>query len=122
MRILADECVSGQLVAALRRDKHDVLWMKEIRPGEPDAEVLARSHSDSRILLTEDQGFGQLAIRLNEPTYGVVIVAMPDLMAGEVARIVCRVLGGLGERVVGQLTIIEAGRVRQRSLLHTEQH
>jgi hypothetical protein len=50
VRFLADECVSRQIITALREERHDVLWMKDVQPGESDVEVLARSHLESRIL------------------------------------------------------------------------
>ena len=40
MRFLADENMPGPVVAALRTQNHDVLWIKECRPGASDAIVV----------------------------------------------------------------------------------
>jgi len=90
--------------------------MKEVQPGASDPDVLELSHSESRILITEDHGFGRLAIALKEPAYGIAIIAMPALGATPLAKIACRVLSEMEDQLVGQLTIVEAGRVRQRHL------
>ncbi|WP_246700373.1 DUF5615 family PIN-like protein [Rhodopseudomonas sp. WA056] len=58
MRWLADECVPASLVAALRADGHDVLYVAEMAAGLSDAEVVTMAASDGRLLLTEDNGFG----------------------------------------------------------------
>ncbi|MDQ3753667.1 MAG: DUF5615 family PIN-like protein [Acidobacteriota bacterium] len=40
MNVLADESVERQIVERLRQDGHDVLYVAEMEPGIPDAEVL----------------------------------------------------------------------------------
>ncbi len=40
MNILVDECVDQQIVARLRSDGHDVLYIAEMDPGIDDDEVL----------------------------------------------------------------------------------
>jgi hypothetical protein len=40
MRILADACIAGSLVQALRAANNDVLYMMEGPPGIDDAEIL----------------------------------------------------------------------------------
>jgi predicted nuclease of predicted toxin-antitoxin system len=118
VRLLLDECVSGPVVARLRAAGHDCRWIAEVAPGEADPSVLQFSVEERRIVITEDWGFGELAIRQGKPAYGVVIVAMPQL-AGDIDTIADLLLHRLTEQeesLIGKLTIIEAGRVRQREL------
>jgi len=63
MRFLADEDFLGDAVTALRAAGHDVLWIRTDAPGITDQEVLSRSLSDARVLLTFDKDFGELAWR-----------------------------------------------------------
>jgi predicted nuclease of predicted toxin-antitoxin system len=118
VRFLVDQCVSRPIVERLRREEHDVLWITEIRPGEDDQKILDQSFSESRILLTEDWDFGELAIRFNQRALGVVIVALPALGGSieTIAETVAVRMTELGEGLVGKLTILEPGRVRQRQL------
>jgi hypothetical protein len=53
-----------------------------------------------------------------KPAYGVVIVAMPQLARDieTIADLLAHRLTELEESLIGKLTIIEAGRVRQRNL------
>ena len=75
MRILADENCPRQLVELLRLNGHDVLWTSSEFAGAADHIVLARATADSRILLTFDKDFGELAFRHGLPSIcGVVLV------------------------------------------------
>jgi predicted nuclease of predicted toxin-antitoxin system len=122
VRFLVDECISRRIVQRLIVEDHDVVWIAETRPGEADGDVLNRSWSDSRILLTEDWDFGELAIRFRRPAFGIVIIAVPQFRGDldRVAESLVRRLMDLGDVMLGKLTIMEPGRVRQRDLLHSD--
>jgi predicted nuclease of predicted toxin-antitoxin system len=119
MRFLADECFVGQVVRQLRLQGHDVAWVREDAAGASDEEVLNRSHAESRILLTHDWDFGELAVRLEKPAIGIVIVAASALAGNEheAAIVVTRRLIEQGRALKDVLTIMEAGRMRQRKLV-----
>ena len=63
MRSLADECVAAPLVAFLRAGGHDVLYIAEAAAGLSDGDVIALSLREQRLLLTEDNDFGDLVFR-----------------------------------------------------------
>lgn len=103
----------------LRREGHDVLWINEILPGGSDDDVLELSFAQSCILLTEDWDFGELVVRHGRRALGVVIVALPAIGGSlkPAAETVAEELNELGENLLGNLTILEPGRVRQRRIL-----
>jgi predicted nuclease of predicted toxin-antitoxin system len=74
MKLLADECCDAALVAALRVDSHDVLFVVESTPGSTDDEVLRQAYAEGRILLTEDKDFGELVYRLKRPARGIILL------------------------------------------------
>jgi predicted nuclease of predicted toxin-antitoxin system len=63
VRWLVDECVDAALAARLREAGHDVVYMSDVAPRAPDAEVIERAHGEDRLLLTEDKDFGDLVFR-----------------------------------------------------------
>ena len=71
MKLLLDTCVWGGVVEPLRRAGHEVDWSGnwEVDPG--DEEILARAFSASRILVTLDKDFGELAIVRGLPHSGI---------------------------------------------------
>jgi predicted nuclease of predicted toxin-antitoxin system len=56
--ILAYEGLNGNLVAALRNEGYEIVWVKETNAGIADDEVIALAKENSRILITEDKDFG----------------------------------------------------------------
>ncbi len=74
MKLLADECCDALLVEGLRHDGHDVRYVTEFAPGEPDESILQQAAAQERILLTEDKDFGELVVRLGLPAYGIVLL------------------------------------------------
>jgi predicted nuclease of predicted toxin-antitoxin system len=74
MRILADENFPEAAVEALRHAGHDVRWVRTEAPGISDREVLARAQADTRIVVTFDKDFGELAFRFGLPAdCGVIL-------------------------------------------------
>jgi predicted nuclease of predicted toxin-antitoxin system len=61
MRFLANENFPGAAVSVLKFAGHDVVWVRTTAPGTSDPEVLAWAARESRILLTFDKDFGELA-------------------------------------------------------------
>jgi predicted nuclease of predicted toxin-antitoxin system len=61
MRFLAHENIPRVAVTALNAGGHDVVWVRSAAPGTPDSDVLAWASRESRILLTFDKDFGELA-------------------------------------------------------------
>ena len=77
MRFLADENIPLYLVAALRRDGHDVVRVDARAPERNDEQVLARATADDRTLITMDTDFGELVFRVGVPAdSGVILLRM----------------------------------------------
>lgn len=62
MTFLADENIPASLVRALADDYHDVVEVRTIASGISDMEVMRIAHEESRIILTFDKDFGEIAV------------------------------------------------------------
>ena len=83
MRLLADENIPKLAVEALRDRGHDVAWVRQDAPGIPDQEVLSLGQDESRLLITCDKDFGELAFRHGLPAeHGVVLFRQPAGVRG----------------------------------------
>ena len=67
MLFLADEDFPGIGVRWLRDAGHDVIWARTHMPGKADSELLAAAQRDSRVVLTCDKDFGELAFHSSLP-------------------------------------------------------
>lgn len=93
MRILANETFPGEAVDALRDRGHDMAWVRMDAPGSTDAEVLARAQAESRLLVTLDKDFGELAFRALHPAAkGIVLFRLSAPSPGRFARAVVAAL------------------------------
>ncbi len=77
MRFLADENCDQRLLEALRSAGHDVLSMRDLAAGSDDDEVLSHALGGTRVLLTEDKGFGELVHRQSLQSPGVILFRVP---------------------------------------------
>jgi len=116
MRFLADECCDAALVDALRGDGHDVLYAIESLQGATDDDLLARTVSERRILLTEDKDFGELVYRLRRPAHGIVLLRFDVAdRAWKVPRL-RYLLEQEAERLPDAFVVLEVDKVRIRPL------
>jgi predicted nuclease of predicted toxin-antitoxin system len=74
VRWLGDECVEAGLVARLRAESHDVLYVADALAGATDAEIIEGGAANQRLLLTVDKDFGDLVFRRARRVPGVVLL------------------------------------------------
>ena len=79
MTFVADEGVDGAVVAELRSEGYDVLYVADMSPGISDDEVLNRANGKQALLVTEDKDFGELVFRLGRIHKGVVLLRLNGL-------------------------------------------
>src|SRR5690349_20144869 len=74
MQLLANENIPASVVQDLRARGHDVFSVKESMRGAEDPEILSRAQAESRVLLTQDKDFAELAFRSGLPAQCGVIL------------------------------------------------
>lgn len=111
-RLLANENVPANAVAALRSDGHDVSWMRDVGPGSPDDQVLALARAEDRVPLTFDKDFGELAFHRGQvATPGVILLRPRPRSPDYLARFAQAVLAQ--DHVWhGHFAVAEEGRLR----------
>jgi predicted nuclease of predicted toxin-antitoxin system len=93
-----------------------VAWICTEAPGSPDRDVLARAVKQSRILLTFDKDFGELALHEGLPAIcGIVLFRLPMPASSEVGRFIINILNSRSDWI-GHFSVIEPGRLRMRPL------
>lgn len=112
----ADECVAGRIVAGLRRHGLDVADAKEVCQGDTDDRALALAAMAGRVLITEDRGFGELAIRHHQKAVGIIVIALYAMASGVRERYAVDRIVEIAGQSLGNLMIIEPGRIRTRPL------
>jgi predicted nuclease of predicted toxin-antitoxin system len=114
MRFLANENFPGDAVGRLAEAGHDIVWIRTTAPGSKDQDILAWAARESRVLLTFDQDFGELAWRAALPrSCGIILFRIPMPTAVDVGRIVAMRVGERNDWA-GHFSVIQPGRIRMR--------
>ena len=71
-KFLANENVPGAAVHAAQQAGIDLTWVRDTSPGSDDESVLAVAKTGSRVVVTFDKDFGELAFR-KYPNWGQVL-------------------------------------------------
>jgi len=116
MRFLADENVSRHVVEILRAAGHEVMAVSAATPGADDTAVLAAADREGRILITEDRDFGELVVRQRLGVRGLILLELDRLSNAMEAALVTSVATAHGDKLAGNLLVIEPVRVRVRPL------
>lgn len=121
MRLLADENIFGPIVTALRGAGDDVVWARDLYSGFDDDVLLAIAFAENRIVVSEDRDFGELVYKLRLPAVGIVMAKVADLAGTLDAKgiEIAGVITAYADRLIGCMTVIEPGRVRQSPLPST---
>ena len=116
MRILANENFPEEAVAAFRKRKHDVVWIRTEAPGSSDQEVLSQACIGARLIVTFDKDFGELAFRSKLPAAcGIVLFRISAPSAAQVARTAVAALESRSDWA-GNFAVVEDRRIRVRPL------
>jgi|SRR6516165_4759982 len=114
MRFVADENVSRLVIERLRSDGHDVI--AETRSGAPDEDVLNAAGAEGSILITEDRDFGEMVIRQRLGVRGLILLELDRVSNRMEADTVAEVVSNHADKLLGNLVVIEPGRIRVRPL------
>lgn len=112
MRILAKENFPADAIAALRKHGHDVVWIRTDAPGSSDWQVLTRAGAESRVLITFDKDFGELAFRAKLPaSSGIILFRISMASSAHVARVAVAALESRTDWA-GHFAVVEDTRIR----------
>lgn len=116
LQILADENIPRLMVEKLRGNGHDVGYIAETAKADSDLDILNHAVNTNRVLLTQDQDFGDLVFRDGVIPPSVILLQLEKLSNLAKAERVAKVLREHGAELEGALTVIEPARIRIRRL------
>ena len=116
MRLLLDENMSKTIVQELRDRGHDVLAAKESMRGSNDPSILARAQLESRLVITQDKDFGELAFRHGfSGECGIILFRLTGANREIDNRRILQVIESRQDWS-GEFTVVTDDRVRMRPL------
>lgn len=120
MKFLADECCDAAMVAFLKQDGHDVLYVMEDEPGALDKNILEKAFIEGRILITEDKDFGELVYSLKKPARGIILIRIE--VKGRHLKLprLKKLINNYGSKIEGSFVVVDIEKFRFRPLYHEE--
>lgn len=113
MKVLLDTCVWNGALRTLEAAGHEVVWAGNWDKDPGDEEILSIAFRESRVLVTLDKDFGELAILFGQPHSG--IIRLVNLSTQEQGEICVKVLARYESNLRhGALITAERDRVRVR--------
>jgi predicted nuclease of predicted toxin-antitoxin system len=82
----------------------------------PDETVLHTADAEDRILITEDRDFGEMVVRQRLRVSGIILLELDRFSNAAEAAAVVDVVSVHADKLLGNLVVIEPGRVRIRPL------
>jgi predicted nuclease of predicted toxin-antitoxin system len=118
MRFLADMGISMSTVEALRRERHEVVHLREEGLQRlPDPAILAKAREEARTVLTFDLDFGDLLAIGGQSYPSVIIFRLRDETPAVVTAALRGVLADQSQTLAeGAIIIVEDARYRIRRL------
>jgi predicted nuclease of predicted toxin-antitoxin system len=116
MRVLANENIPAAVVNALVSHGHDVKWIRTAAPGASDSAILEIARRETRLIVTFDKDFGELAFRSGLPApCGIILLRIPTASPEYLAE---RVLTSLESRSdwSGYFSVVLPDRIKMTAL------
>jgi predicted nuclease of predicted toxin-antitoxin system len=113
VKVLLDTCVWGRAKEELSRAGHDTELAGDWDRDPGDEEILQLAHEQSRVLVTLDKDFGELAVAFGRPHSG--LVRLVGMSAREQGPMCVDILSRYAEELAaGAIVTVEPGRIRIR--------
>ena len=114
--IIADENISAVLISSLRSLGIEVLSVREEWTSISDEEILDRSLTPPRIILTEDKDFGEWIFSFQKKSMGIVFLRYHIAERAAIHKVVCDLIEEQGESLYGKFTTVTTTKIRSRDL------
>ena len=101
---------------ALREAGYDVSYVAELMSGVDDTTVLDDANREGRLLLTADKDFGEMVVRQQRLSTGVILLRLAGLSNQRKAALTLQAIQENADRLVGHITVVGVGRVRIRPI------
>jgi len=116
MKFLFDECCDSSLVEHMRAEGYRVDYIKEMKPGSSDREILHQAKNEKWILVTEDKDFGELVYRLKKPAYSVILLRFHPLEKIKKKLQMSHLAENYSSKMPGNFVVADTEKIRIRAL------
>jgi predicted nuclease of predicted toxin-antitoxin system len=119
LRLLADHCISREIIDAIREMGHDVVRLKDVlAPDSPDAVVIAKAKEIDSVLISLNGDFADIITYPPEAYEGIITLQVrnhPEIIPQLIGRLRLYLTSHPDRAFYrGKLLIVEPHRIRVR--------
>lgn len=121
LRSLADESCDFAVVRALRAAGHDAIEIAEFTSRFDDADLIAQSYRERRVLITEDKDFGWLVFVSEANSAGVILLRFSETVRTGLASAALRLVQEHGGHLQRSYAVVarDSARIPGRLAIDT---
>lgn len=112
IRFLADVNVERGIVEFLVKSGFDVKWIPDYDCEMDDADLLAMSNAEKRILITNDKDFGELTFLKKQNSVGVILIRVKGQDTSEKVTLLGKLMSNHMEEIPNSFTLITNTKFR----------
>ena len=112
MRFLVDECTGPAVARWLKARHHEVFSVYESARGLSDDAVIEKASVEDRVLITNDNDFGEKVYKERRPHKGVVLLRLDDERASNKIETLRRLLDEYSEQLPDRFVVVTESRIR----------
>jgi len=116
LKFLADVNIEKVLVAFLRDQGYDVLWIPDYDCRLKDDELLELSNKESRILITNDTDFGEIVFLQKRISTGIILIRVKGQSVSKKLHVLKKLFKHYSGRIENSFIVISETKIRIRSL------
>ena len=116
MKLLADENVEEPIVAFLRAEGQDVLYVIESFRSTSDPDILAIASTEARVIVTSDLDFGELVFHRKLNSHGILLMRLKTSRLEEKLELFRRHWNAAASQIEGHFVVMTRNRIRVRPL------
>ncbi len=112
MRFLVDECTGPLTAEWLSSAGHDVISAYHQARGTVDDDLLTLAVTEERIVITNDEDFGEMIFREQRCHKGVIFLRLRDERPQNKICVIDKLLSRYGDQLVDQFVVVSETQVR----------
>ena len=116
MKFLVDAHIGNLIIEFLEHANHDVLRASGFPPKTSDAHILQKASAEARVVITSDKDFGELVFRLQQPTFGVILLRIDVPHEADRLTVLQRFWPAIESAVPGHFVVVTSKMVRKSPL------
>jgi predicted nuclease of predicted toxin-antitoxin system len=116
VKFLVDAHIGNLIIEFLEHANHDVLRASSFPPKTSDARILQIAAAEGRVVMTSDKDFGELVFRLQQPTFGVVLLRIDVPHEADRLAVLEHFWPAIESAVPGHFVVVTSKMVRKSPL------